>query len=54
VAGVLHSLATKRIILTLLRTFTQCRAFGELGDEEERDDLMNVVSFCTLIRKSVC
>lgn len=40
----IHSLATKRIILTLLEAFTQCRAFGELGDEAVREDLMNVVS----------
>jgi len=44
VAGVIDSLATKRILITLLTVFEQCRIFGELGNEIGSVALSNIVS----------
>lgn len=44
VAGVLGSLASRRIIVTLFKVFTQCRGFEELGSETQAESLNNMVS----------
>lgn len=43
IAGVMGSLAARRIVVTLLSVFEQCRAFGELGNEQKSTGLMNMV-----------
>jgi len=44
VAGAIRSLATRRILITLISVFEQCRIFGELGNEVNSDALSNIVS----------
>lgn len=49
-AGILHSRASKAVLVTLLSVFTQCRAFSEnyLADIN-KEEMINMVVLCSMV-----